>query len=312
MKRHSSILKAASALAIAGAMALGGAPAALAVATTTATSTPPAYCNTSTSTSGYFVTTDRASYMQGDAVNFCLTENGQTPFMLVGSHPWQITNASGTVMFTPASGTPISGQASSTFFTDLWSGMTGTGTSATGSPASPGSYRVVFPSFAGSPFASFVITGSTSTGTTTGTTTSTTTSGTGTTTPSLNDLITQLNALKASFPAFLSQIQAFIASLLAGGGGTGTTTPPVTGNARVDQNGQSFSAGGAIDFGGRGFNHEENVSVTLNGMQVATAHADGGGNFSTGSLRVPSTPGTYTYLFTGAMGDSATATITVR
>lgn len=134
----------------------------------------------------------------------------------------------------------------------------------------------------------------------------------GTTTPpssNLDQLIAALQGLAGQFPSFSGQIQAFITELM--NGGNGTTTPPSTSKGTIDQNGGTFSKGGTIDFGGRNFNHEEDITVTLNGATVAHAHADGGGNFSTGSLSLPSSAGTYTYTFTGASGDSASATITV-
>ncbi len=347
-----SLLSGASTLAIAGMLALGGAPAALAAATTTsATSTPPAYCNTSTSTEGYFVTTDTMQYMPGQIVNFCLTDNTRTPLFLVGSHPWRITDATGTVLFTPASTSPVAGQPGASWFTDFWNMMlssttattTASSTMASSTTLSPGTYRVVFPGFPGSPFASFSVMSTTSTGTTststatstgsmgtttatstgsmgtttgsTSTTTSTSTAssttGTGTTTPGLGDLIVRLEGLQISFPNFIGQIQDFINQLTNMGtppGGNGGNMASGT----IDQNGQTYTAGGSIDFGGRHFNHEEKVTVTLNGQTVATAHADGGGNFSTGRVSLPSTPGTYTYSFMGASGDNATATIILK
>lgn len=128
----------------------------------------------------------------------------------------------------------------------------------------------------------------------------------------LDGLITHLTWLKIIYPPYASQIQGLITSLMmgsttSGGGGTGTTTPPMTNptGATVDQQGRSYMAGGTIDFGGRNFGHEENVTISLNGMIVTTAHADGGGNFSTGSLTLPSTPGDYIYYFTGqSSGDT--------
>ena len=95
-----------------------------------------------------------------------------------------------------------------------------------------------------------------------------------------------------------------------GGGGIGTGGGGSNANPTVTS-AQTVRAGTSIDFSGRNFSHEENVTVSLNGSTVTTAHADGGGNFSTGSVSVSSTPGTYTYTFTGANGDSATQTVTV-
>jgi hypothetical protein len=82
---------------------------------------------------------------------------------------------------------------------------------------------------------------------------------------------------------------------------TPVTPPPtsVSKNTGVISGSTSARAGTSVDFVGSMFGHEENVAVTVNGQTIATPHADGGGNFSTGSLSVPSTPGTYTYIFTG-------------
>ncbi len=98
------------------------------------------------------------------------------------------------------------------------------------------------------------------------------------------------------------------------GGGNGTTTPPVIppSMGTVMPTSATMSAGSAIDFVGHNFGHEEDVQVRLSGSVVKTVHADGGGNFSTGSMNVPSSAGTYVYTFTGMMsGIMATSTITV-
>jgi hypothetical protein len=142
-------------------------------------------------------------------------------------------------------------------------------------------------------------------GSTTATTTPPTTGST-----TLEMLQAQIDALKTRVTA----LENFIAGL--GGGGTGTTTPPVNpggGTGTIDQNNMSINAGGSIDLSGRNFGHEENVVVTLNGATVATAHADGGGNFSTGSIAAPTVAGTYVYHFTGqTSGVTGIATITVH
>ena len=120
----------------------------------------------------------------------------------------------------------------------------------------------------------------------------------------------------------IHRIQVQIAALIAAqgnggggndnGGGSGTTTPPVMGPATIDQNGASVRAGTGIDFGGHNFGPEEHVSVTLNGLVVGSAFTNLGGGFSTGSMSVPSVPGTYTYTFTGQKsGLTATAVVTV-
>jgi hypothetical protein len=149
------------------------------------------------------------------------------------------------------------------------------------------------------------------TGTSTATSTATSTSAT------LDMLIAQLRDLASRFPDYFNAIAAFISQLLNGSSSgtatsTATSTTGMTGGAYIDQNGGSARAGESIDFGGHGFMHEEQIAVTTGGVLIATAHADGGGNFSTGSLRVPNIPGTYTYLFTGERGDVAQAVMGVR
>jgi hypothetical protein len=131
---------------------------------------------------------------------------------------------------------------------------------------------------------------------------------TGTTTPSDTDqVVAALQSLEGQFPDLIGPIQALINELLGSG-----TTVGNTGAASIDQNGMTINAGGTLDFTGHNFGHEESVTVMLNGSTVATAHADGGGNFSTGSLMAPSMAGSYTYTFMGGSGDSATATVTVQ
>lgn len=138
-------------------------------------------------------------------------------------------------------------------------------------------------------------------------------SGTGTTTgnPSFQS---QLDMIKQRLLLIEQELMALLngqGGAAGNGGGIGTSTQPMTANPSIDQNGMTGYRGGSIDFGGHNFGHEEQIKVMLNGMQVATAHADGGGNFSTGSFSLPTTAGTYTYTFTGDSGDSATATVTV-
>lgn len=147
-------------------------------------------------------------------------------------------------------------------------------------------------------------------------TTSTTTGGgggTGTTvidTTAIQNFITQLTTFK-------SQIDQWIAQLLlalgnnggGGGGGTGTTTP--SGGALIQQPG-SIRAGTNVDFSGSGFGSEENVAVMQGSTRVATAFSNKAGGFSTGSIPVGNTTGSYTYMFTGqTTGKTASVTITV-
>jgi len=148
--------------------------------------------------------------------------------------------------------------------------------------------------------------------TTGGTGTTTTTGGTGTTTTTVDDdsaLQTQITNLQSR----VTTLEAEVAALMAGGSGGSTGTTTTNGTATIDANNGFITAGSLIDFGGRNFGHEETVKVTLNGVTVATAHADGGGNFSTGSFLAPSVPGTYTYVFTGqTSGMTASTNITVH
>ncbi|MDB5237697.1 MAG: hypothetical protein JWL88_799 [Parcubacteria group bacterium] len=320
MRKNSLIISAASTIALAAFIAVGSASAAFAdsgtatttsgtattttgTATTTsgtASSTAPVYCTSATTTEGYYVFTDQPSYMPGQMINFCLLDNTRTPMFLEGTHPWTIADQNGNTVFTPDPGMFVASSSGTNFFVDDWNGMNASSTSM-----ASGTYQVLFGGFPGAPSGAFMIMPASTTGTTT---TSTSTGSTGTTTPGLNDLVGQLTLLEGQFPAYLTQLQAFIAQLM----GTGSTTPPVTtGTGSVDQNGQTYSAGGSIDFVGRNFSRETNLTVSLNGQMVATAHADGGGNFSTGSIALPSTAGTYTYTFTGN-GTSVPATIIVK
>ena len=110
------------------------------------------------------------------------------------------------------------------------------------------------------------------------------------------------------------------------GNDSDTATSSNNDNETADDNGGTSAASGMvtasntivapgahIDFNGRNFGHEESVVVTMGGTTVATAHADGGGNFSTGSITIPMTTGSQTYTFTGQnSGTSATVTIIVQ
>ena len=112
----------------------------------------------------------------------------------------------------------------------------------------------------------------------------------------------------------IAQLQIWVHGGMAGTAEmSGTTTPPTAGLGMIDQNGWTGRAGGSIDFGGHHFGHEETVLVMQGATTVASAHADGGGNFSTGSLRLPMAAGTYTYSFRGQnSGIIATAIVTLQ
>ncbi len=95
-----------------------------------------------------------------------------------------------------------------------------------------------------------------------------------------------------------------------GDDGDGEETPSYS--PKITPSSATMAPGSTIDFKGTNFAHEEDVTVKRDGTTVGSAHADGGGNFTTGSMTVPSTPGTYTYTFTGETSATAvTSTITV-
>ncbi len=102
--------------------------------------------------------------------------------------------------------------------------------------------------------------------------------------------------------------------MLTGTGGNGSNSGNANNNtATLSPTTQTVSPNQRIDFNGRNFGHEETVNITRNGTVVGTAHADGGGNFSTGSLTIPDTAGVYTYTFAGGTsGIQTTSTITVQ
>ena len=83
-----------------------------------------------------------------------------------------------------------------------------------------------------------------------------------------------------------------------GTGGTGTSTPPSSSfTGTISPTNTTVPAGERLDFNGRNFSHETDVKITLNGKMVGSVHADGGGNFSTGSIMAPTADGVYTYIF---------------
>lgn len=141
------------------------------------------------------------------------------------------------------------------------------------------------------------------------------TTSTATTTPDFAAIQAEINRLWQK----IAELMTLIQQLIAGGGGgnnnnSGSPWPPYTPTkpAVIDQNGATVEVGRSINFLGHQFGREEDVAVTNSGTFVKRVHADGGGNFSTGSMSVPNIPGTYTYTFTGQeSGRSASATIMV-
>jgi hypothetical protein len=117
----------------------------------------------------------------------------------------------------------------------------------------------------------------------------------------IQSLLTQLQTIQQQILLLLSGLH------LGNMGGTiipptGTTTGATSNTVMtgmITPGTSSVKVGGGINFGGSQFGHEESVLVMLNGSTVTRAHADGGGNFSTGSMNAPLTPGMYTYTFKG-------------
>jgi hypothetical protein len=178
-----------------------------------------------------------------------------------------------------------------------------------------------------------------STSTSTSTPTSTAATTTATSTPTSTTLSTaQIAEIESQLRMLGQQLMAIIHQFLMGNGsfwwsfgngqqtwhgsiGSGSMMPTSTtggmtggtGGAIIYGAPTTVQAGGSVDFNGRNFGHEESVVVMSNGMLVTTAHADGGGNFTTGSLSVPATPGTKTYVFTGlTSGMTASVTLTIQ
>lgn len=147
--------------------------------------------------------------------------------------------------------------------------------------------------------------------------TSTNTGGTGTST-TISDLQNQVTILQGdinSLQARLNTIWAELSALLNGNTGGNTGGTGNTAAASLTPSTVTVSAGSnsVVDFNGRNFGHEETVTISRDGVQVGSVHADGGGNFSTGSMSLPTTAGTYTYTFAGATsGTSLTSTVTVQ
>lgn len=126
-------------------------------------------------------------------------------------------------------------------------------------------------------------------------------------------LIDELKALQAQFPQNYWQLQWLIDDLSDDNGTTTPPTNPPAGSPSIDNNGSTIAPMGHLDFVGRNFGADEEVRLTLSGSTLRTLRADGGGNFSTGSMTGPTSPGTYTFVFTGlTSGRTANSTITVQ
>jgi hypothetical protein len=162
------------------------------------------------------------------------------------------------------------------------------------------------------------IVATTTTGTGTSTASSTTSTGTTTDLTTLQNRVYQLEMIVASLQSELSSLKTLFQTFLNGQSGTGTSTGSNTGTTtsaggtsgnsnattsmwvRIYPETASIRSGTNVDFNGRGFWAGEDVVVSRSGQTVAVGHADGGGNFSTGSLPVGSVLGSQTYSFRGS------------
>ncbi len=143
-----------------------------------------------------------------------------------------------------------------------------------------------------------------------------TTTSTNGSTLDLQSLESQIQLIMQQITQLQQQLQNIGTGNNGGTTGTGTTTggnPGNSGTGIISPANTTVSRGGSVDFTGRNFGNEESVIVTNgSGQTITTAHADGGGNFSTGSIGVPNTLGSMTYTFRGAnSGITASATVTI-
>jgi hypothetical protein len=118
----------------------------------------------------------------------------------------------------------------------------------------------------------------------------------------------QTSSSSTSSQSSMSSMQSSSSSSLQ----SSSSSSVMTDHATVAPQNASVRAGTTIDFNGRNFGIEEAVTVTSDGMMISAAHADGGGNFTTGSLPVPTMLGAKTYTLTGMMSHiTKTVTITI-
>ncbi|HUZ93271.1 MAG TPA: Ig-like domain-containing protein [Candidatus Paceibacterota bacterium] len=130
---------------------------------------------------------------------------------------------------------------------------------------------------------------------------------------SFNQIIENaIRRIEQELATLKQQVQSLLANQGGGNGNTSSTGPwAPNGPPSLDSIGP-VRARTTVDFGGRNFGANEPVLVTSNGATVTTAHADDGGNFTTGSLPAPATPGIQTYTFTGEhSGITLSETLTV-
>ena len=121
-------------------------------------------------------------------------------------------------------------------------------------------------------------------------------------------LSTELFALRLQFQAFLTGSVGTSTATSTPGTGTsgdndsgngGDSTATTSAGIRISPESTSVRAGTNVDFNGRGFWGDEQVTIMRDAQVVGAARADSAGNFSTGSITVPFASGSYTYIFKG-------------
>ncbi|HEU5114881.1 MAG TPA: hypothetical protein VFT82_03895 [Candidatus Paceibacterota bacterium] len=134
--------------------------------------------------------------------------------------------------------------------------------------------------------------------------------------PTLENMVIQLenqvNALRTEVSAMGGgTVSSSNSSNTSTNASTTASSAATQGAATITPSSSSVRNGSTVDFTGRGFWNNEPVTVMSNGTTIATAQADGGGNFSTGSLPVyASNGGSQTYTFTGQWsGITGSATV---
>lgn len=135
----------------------------------------------------------------------------------------------------------------------------------------------------------------------------------GTSTANIDELQGEVSTLQSRLNDFQDMINALWQKIqMLVSGNTGNNGGSNSSQAEVTPRDVTLKGGSSIDWSGRGFEREQNVSIRLNDQTIATAHADGGGNFSTGSVSLPIIPGAYTYVFSTSNGDMTSSTVTIE
>lgn len=264
--------------------------------TTTGTST----VATSTATSTATTTVATSTVATTTATSTATTTTG------TGTTTATSTNQTGTTTSTTTNNTGNTGNTGSNSGTTSGTTTTNTGTGSTGSTNTGNTGN----------------TGNVNTGggsNTTATTSTTTNNNNGGGSITLRMIWDEIMGLKAQIAYLQMQIQMLMNRVgLNSDGSNATSTPTsndqagVSGPVTVTPNNWTVRAGTTVDFTGRNFGREEDVRVEYGGNPIRVSHADGGGNWSTGSITVSTQTGSHTYNFTGVRsGISGSVTITV-